>query len=191
MFEFNFPEWDKELFVYLNSKHIPWLDPVMLFLSNQWVWTFVCLAVFLLILFYKKQPDKRAALFYAGGLLSTFLVNNLLKLVFMRPRPGNEDLLKEIIHQLEEMGKSFSFFSSHSSASLFVAMFGTFFFRNTYYGIALFVWAFSVAYSRIYVGKHYPLDVFVGIAFGLLMGYITYWGYRKNYNSISSPSKPK
>ncbi|MDH6342462.1 undecaprenyl-diphosphatase [Parabacteroides sp. PFB2-12] len=181
MFEFNFPQWDRDLFLYLNDKHLPWLDPVMLFFSNQWIWTLVCLAVFLFIFFGRKGQGRRASFFFAGGVLTTLVVNNLLKLVFMRPRPGHEILLKDIMHQLEEMGRSFSFFSSHSASSMCVAMFSALYFKNIYYRVAIFLWATIVAYSRIYVGKHYPLDVFVGILFGLLMGYLAYWTYRKYY----------
>ena len=36
----------------------------------------------------------------------------------------------------------------------------------------MFVWAALVAYSRIYMGVHYPGDVIVGAAVGTLIGII-------------------
>ena len=39
------------------------------------------------------------------------------------------------------------------------------------YGWWMFFWAFMVAISRIFVGKHYLGDVIVGIIVGALAGY--------------------
>ena len=38
----------------------------------------------------------------------------------------------------------------------------------------LMVWAMVMGYSRIYVGVHYPLDVFCGFIFGAFSGYLFY-----------------
>ncbi|MCC8094860.1 MAG: phosphatase PAP2 family protein, partial [Tannerellaceae bacterium] len=84
---------------------------------------------------------------------------------------------------LEETWTSYSFFSGHSSNSFCLAVFTTLYFRNKIYGIAIFAWALAVAYSRIYVGKHYPLDVIVGILFGFLTGWLYYWFYKKYTSS--------
>ncbi|MDR1055639.1 MAG: phosphatase PAP2 family protein [Prevotellaceae bacterium] len=46
--------------------------------------------------------------------------------------------------------------------------------RKRWYGIAIFIWAALVSYSRIYVGKHYPLDIICGVAFGTLVGFLVF-----------------
>jgi undecaprenyl-diphosphatase len=33
------------------------------------------------------------------------------------------------------------------------------------------LWAFAIAFSQVYVGVHYPLDVICGAAIGLVLGY--------------------
>ena len=33
--------------------------------------------------------------------------------------------------------------------------------------IMLYVWAILVAYSRVYLGVHFPIDIFVGILIGV------------------------
>jgi undecaprenyl-diphosphatase len=46
----------------------------------------------------------------------------------------------------------------------------------------LFV-AFLVAYSRIYIGVHYPLDVVSGMTFGALAGLLFFRIWR-NFNGV-------
>ena len=38
----------------------------------------------------------------------------------------------------------------------------------------LLVWSVIVAYSRIYVGVHYPLDILCGLTFGAFAGFLFY-----------------
>jgi undecaprenyl-diphosphatase len=46
--------------------------------------------------------------------------------------------------------------------------------RFKYLIYILIVWAFLMAYSRVYIGVHYPLDIVMGMTFGLLTGYSFY-----------------
>ncbi len=177
MFTLHFPDWDTELFVYLNSKHHPWLDPVMMLLSTYTAWSILCLLVVLFMIYKDRIQGKIAALYLVGGIVVNLVLNTAVKWMFMRPRPGHEEDLLAYFRQLEEAGNGYSFFSSHSSTSICLAVFTTLYFRNKLYGIAIFIWALAVAYSRIYVGKHYPLDVMLGIIFGLFTGWMAYRFY--------------
>lgn len=167
--------WDRELFLFLNSKHTDWLDPIMLFLSSYINWILVC-AIMMAIIYWKAQSWKKVA--SLSLLLSTgvsALLTNLIKLVIERPRPIHNTAWEGQIHAIEEFSKSFSFFSSHSATTFAMALFFFMFFRNNkIYGIAAILWATLVAYSRVYVAKHYPFDVFVGILFGSLIGILGY-----------------
>ncbi len=179
MFDINFPEWDRELFLFLNSKNIPWLDPIMVVLSSYTAWIVVCIVVLGIMIYKDRGRGKVAGIFLIIGVAAALILNNIIKLFIMRPRPGNEDLLQGLFNQLEEAGISYSFFSAHSSSSLCLATFTALYFKNKIYTFAIYAWALAVAYSRIYVGKHYPLDVLVGILFGLLMGWISYKLYSR------------
>lgn len=179
MFDINFPEWDRNLFLYLNGKSHPLLDSIMVVLSTYTAWIVVCVILVGVIIYKDRVKGKIAALFLIGGVSAALILNNIIKLFIMRPRPGHEEALRGLFNQLEEAGISYSFFSAHSSSSLCLATFTALYFKNKIYTVAIYVWALAVAYSRIYVGKHYPLDVMVGIMFGLLMGWISYWYYNR------------
>ncbi|PID69656.1 MAG: hypothetical protein CR989_00530 [Flavobacteriales bacterium] len=58
------------------------------------------------------------------------------------------------------------------------------YFKNLIF-IFLF-WAFLVAYSRIYVGVHFPIDILCGMIFGILsgLGFIPNLIYNATYNWI-------
>ena len=62
-----------------------------------------------------------------------------------------------------------SFTKNHSNIIFFL-----FFRNNRLVGFVAILWALGVSYSRIYVGKHYPFDVLVGILFGVLVGWLAY-----------------
>jgi undecaprenyl-diphosphatase len=70
-------------------------------------------------------------------------------------------------------GGYYGYFSGHSSNSFAMAtFFVVLFVRHFKLFRWLFVVAAFVAYSRIYIGVHYPLDVISGTFFGVLSGWL-------------------
>lgn len=179
MLQITFPAWDRELFLYLNSKHTPWLDPIMYLVSTYTAWALVCTSIIVFMVYRDRIWGQRAAVFMLLGVAINSITNNIIKILIMRPRPSNELDLQDIIHQLGDPDNHYSFFSAHSSNSICLALFSTLYFKNKYYGIIIFAWAMTVAYSRIYVGRHYPIDIVSGILFGLLTGWFSDWLYQK------------
>jgi undecaprenyl-diphosphatase len=55
---------------------------------------------------------------------------------------------------------------------------------------SFFAWAILTGYSRIYLGVHYPSDIFVGIVVGLFWGFIIYkliqYTFKKQFNETVS-----
>jgi undecaprenyl-diphosphatase len=45
----------------------------------------------------------------------------------------------------------------------------------------LFVWASAIAYAQVYVGIHYPLDVFSGALLGIAVGLVTGSFFNKRF----------
>lgn len=177
-------ELDKQIFLYLNSKNSGWLDPIMLILSSYELWTVMFILFGVIIFLCQKKYKIVSVIFYVLSVLLSTALTNLLKLIVQRPRPIHEEVWKGVIHNIEKHSEAFSFFSSHAATTFCIA---TFVFlvckARRYFGYIAYVWAFGVSYSRIYVSKHYPLDVMVGTLFGILIGYV---GYRLLTKYISS-----
>ena len=77
-------------------------------------------------------------------------------------------------------GGKHGYFSGHASNSMAVAVFMSLMLRSKYKYIAyiLVVWAIAMAYSRIYVGVHYPLDILSGMLFGAFSGFLFFKLFR-------------
>jgi len=171
-------EWDQELFLYLNSKNIPWLDPVMLVLSSYEGWILACIVMGAFIYVKSKSWKITTCIAFLLSIAMSGLLTNLVKFIVARPRPIHNEAWEGAIHAIEEYSTSTSFFSSHSATTFTMAVFFFLFVSrnklNRIYGFLAIVWATVVAYSRIYLAKHYPVDVTVGILFGILMGIVGY-----------------
>jgi undecaprenyl-diphosphatase len=64
--------------------------------------------------------------------------------------------------------------SGHAASSFSLAFFLIPLFRNRFRYFTLFIiaWAAMVAYSRVYLGVHYPADIVCGALFGALLGFL-------------------
>lgn len=164
-------EIDKNIFIFLNGFHLPFLDSIMLGITHRLTW--IPLYVYLIYILYVNKTKKPFwlsffTLVFAAG-LSDFLTSGLMKPYFMRLRPCHEPELLSIIHQIGACGGKYGFASSHA-ANTFALSFSFFFLnRNTNPKMSymLIFWAIIVSYSRIYIGVHYPLDIAVGAMVGI------------------------
>jgi undecaprenyl-diphosphatase len=132
-----------------------------------------------LFLLYKKFGLKSLLVFVVVvTLMITFTdqITNVFKRGFERPRPcGEADLIDRIRFIAVRCGK-YGFFSGHSSNSMAAAVFAGLMLKPYYKNLIfiLLFWSAVVAYSRIYVGVHYPLDIVCGLAFGAISGFLFY-----------------
>ncbi|WP_294820083.1 phosphatase PAP2 family protein [uncultured Flavobacterium sp.] len=164
---------DREIFIYLNSLGTEAWDPFWEFITKQVSW----IPVFAIILFLAfKRLGWRHALLVIGMitvlLLLTDQTTNLIKNTFQRLRPGSNPELEGLIRAIQKR-KSFSFISGHASNSMAVAFFlYTVLHPYIKYMGFFFIWPLIFAYSRIYLGLHYPGDILVGYLYGLFTGWL-------------------
>ncbi|MCF7569321.1 phosphatase PAP2 family protein [Sabulilitoribacter arenilitoris] len=171
-------EYDTELFLFLNNLGSePW-DALWRAITNKFIFGSI-LGVVLIFLFQKKFGWKGVLLLMlVCALMITFTdqITNVFKRGFERARPcGNLDIVDQIRFVAVRCGK-YGFFSGHSSNSMAVAIFGGLLLRQYYKNLIylLILVSFIVAYSRIYLGVHYPLDIVCGLAFGAISGFLFY-----------------
>lgn len=171
---------DKSLFVFLNNLGSEPFDAIWLLITNQrnWIPFFLLLAYIL----YKKVNQKQflfVLVFIA--LMITFCdqMTNLIKNNVERLRPCNDIELEGLIRVVKD-SNTFSYFSGHAANSTAAMMFVFLILRQFYkYAYLIFLYPLIFAYSRIYLGLHFPLDIISGYIFGSLTGILFYWIYKK------------
>mgnify|MGYP001352256315 CR=1 FL=1 len=166
---------DKKIFIFLNNLGSEKWDFLFLSLSNK-ITMFLVIIFFIIIHSYKMNINRVLSFmlfFIICVALTDFLHVRLFKNIFMRLRPCWEnDILSQIRPLLLDCGGHYGFISGHAANSAAMVTFLIYCFKNqrTLIKYSLLIWMLAVSYSRIYLAKHYPLDVLFGISFGFLIG---------------------
>ena len=160
----NLPSPDTLLFFFINRDiQNGFFDVIMPFITRRALFIFL---PFCALFFLKDRKKALTALVlgFAALLLADWAANSL-KHLFARLRPCNA---LEGVRALVGCGKSFSMPSNHAvNAFAFMTPFYVLVKNRMRYAFPAV--AALVAFSRIYVGVHYPSDVVVGAAFGVLL----------------------
>ncbi len=168
---------DYFLFSKLNGQwHNSFFDGVIPFIREAYFWIPF---YFFLILFttinFKAKGWYWVLFFAMNAMLSDFVSSDLIKDNFFRLRPCHDPSLADKVRFLVSYCPvSSSFTSSHAVNHFAAAMFIFTTFKkkvSPYWGY-IFLWAFFISYAQVYVGVHFPLDVFCGAIVGVILGYI-------------------
>jgi membrane-associated phospholipid phosphatase len=103
-----------------------------------------------------------------------------LKVTFNRERPGDK-YPNLVFPNSPAHGKSFP--SGHTSLAFSTAAELTIQYKKWYIAVPAYLWAGSVGYSRLYLGKHYASDVLGGAATGIGTAYLSTWLNHKLFKS--------
>jgi membrane-associated phospholipid phosphatase len=151
---------DISLFFFVNQGlQNSVFDIVMPFITKRADLLFAAIIIFS---FYRDW--RKTLLVFALCMIGLVVADgsgHILKLLFERPRPCQN---LEGVRLLVGCGGSFSFPSNHAVNAFAVAAIFSHFFRRS--AIAVFFIAGLVAFSRMYVGAHYPSDVIAGAFWG-------------------------
>ena len=186
-------DYDTELFLFLNNLGTPTWDGLWLFITNK-LFFGSFLAILLFYLFYKKFGLKAVfILIFVVALMITFTdqITNLFKSGFARPRPCGNNVIADQLRFIAVRCGKYGFFSGHASNSMAVAVFGGLLLRPYYKQLIyiLILISLVVAYSRIYIGVHYPLDIICGMVFGAFSGVLfskLAQYFLKRYNNVKA-----
>lgn len=154
---------------------LDWLMPMITSLANYGIFWILLAAVFL---FFKRT--RKIGLSMGIALILGLIVGNLtLKPLIARTRPYDFDpsILLRIPPEHD-----YSFPSGHTLASFEGAV--VIFIYNRKFGSTALILAALIAFSRLYLMVHYPLDVITGAILGSMFALIavrlTNWIFKKN-----------
>jgi undecaprenyl-diphosphatase len=186
-------EWLKEIeqtiLISINSTHSPFLDWLMWWISDKFIWFPFYLLLFVLV--YLKYSLKHALWFTVFGFaavgLADFTANFGFKHTFMRYRPSHHLTLGEKLRFYEMKpsefykGGQYGFISGHATNSFVIAVMFIQQLKPKIKFITpiLLFWALIVCYSRMYLGVHYPTDIIGGALWGSGIALLFHWIYRK------------
>jgi undecaprenyl-diphosphatase len=172
---------DVDVLVWINHTFkSDWMDGFMLFCSGKLTW--LPLYALLLFFLYKSNPKKiwiHLIVLACCIALADQIASSLFKPLVERLRPcHNPEVSNQLFLIKDVCSGQYGFVSSHA-ANVFAVFF--FFYLKAVFEdkkillYLLFVWAFLVSLSRVYLGVHYPGDVLCGALVGIFSSYLIVW----------------
>jgi undecaprenyl-diphosphatase len=186
---------DITLFEIINTHHRLFFDWFFLFVSylgNGWV----MIPLFFVFILWKTPKSRRIRILVvaAVALSVSGVFNTAVKQLVGRPRPSayfvfpspNTAIEQGRSYGVHVVGKRFydhSFPSGHTNTAFTIATLAVFIFGRQFW--PAFVVAIAVAYSRVYMGAHFPLDTLAGACIGSIIVLVVWYGA-----ATVAPQKP-
>ena len=150
-------------------------------IKQNFMWSgTLCLMVFL---WFKRMRGLALVLATALAVSISDFLGATLKEIVARDRPCH---VLANVKDIANCSNSFSFPSNHAINSFTFATIVSCAYKN--FSFFLYILALIIAYSRVYLGVHYPTDILSGALCGILIGYI---GHKYFYRNILAFFKNK
>lgn len=187
-------QWDKWLFIQINNHGTnPFFDVAMPLIRNPLYWAPLYLFLFGFVLMNFKTKGLWWMVFFLSAVALTDLTGTyLFKHTFQRLRPCSDpDFFFHVRLLLKQCG-GYSFISNHAAnhfgmATFFFVTLGHHFKKWAW--VAMF-WAACIAYAQVYVGIHYPLDIFAGALLGIFFGVVIGTFFNKRFGFVIFDNQP-
>lgn len=181
--------WDWALFELLNFDGPTWLDSVMVAISGVAMW----IPLYLLIIYmvWRRYSWRGVvALLVAVGLAmgaadmiaGIFKHSGPLKHVWesfpVRLRPMFTEGLTDVSVVSTKHGL-YGTVSAHAATIVSLALLCSVVVQRKWFTVLMTVVAIAVCYSRIYLACHFPQDILLGTAVGILSGFVGVWLFRR------------
>lgn len=168
---------DRYMLLSLNGSDSLFWDGCMLVYTSMAVWAPLALMLLYVLLKNNNIKDFLLLLFFVAlvVLLTDQISSGFCKPFFARWRPTNDPMLMYAVDIVNETrGGKYGFTSSHAANSFGIATFIMLLIRNKALSISLIIWAAMNAFTRIYLGVHYPGDILAGTVIGVVVGWAVY-----------------
>lgn len=182
----NIIQWDIALFEWINNDlSSVFLDFLLPWMREPYFWVPMYIFIIAFVFFNFGLKAYWFVLFViltAGS--ADMISSRSIKKTIKRLRPCNTEQVHVI--QRVQCGSGYSFTSSHATNHFAVATFLVFTLGQTFKKIKpwLWGWASIIAFSQVYVGVHFPLDVFAGGILGIIIGKVYALLFDKYYGHV-------
>ena len=194
---------DESLFLALNFDGGPCLDRIMTLISGMAIW----IPFYLLILWLVcRRYGWRNTLLFLAALALALVLSDMLCGIFKHSALEGLDIPADSLFAWRHAGLptpnslvhvpagavagKYGTVSSHAATIAAVVVMSAAVIRRrwfTWLGIAA---ALLICYSRIYLAKHFPVDLLLGTGVGILTGLFMLWLYKKSGRGFFKPLDP-
>ena len=173
---------DASLLVAINGWHCPFADQLMWLISGKFSSALILITLLALSL---RKGNWKKTLFLLIAIAIVVLIadrvsSGIIKPIVERLRPTHDPDLQNIVHVVNGYrGGLYGFVSSHAANLFGIATLISLVLRNRGSWLAMMAWAAIVAYSRIYLGVHYPGDILGGTVIGIGVAFFVFWIWKR------------
>jgi membrane-associated PAP2 superfamily phosphatase len=162
--QFRTPRFDDNIMIDLQEHRTPPQTGFFLFVSNHLEYGNIGVPAGLLVggIISNDKEMRQNALYVASSTALSAGLTQLIKVLVKRPRPFIQNIQITPVYR----AGGYSFPSGHSSSSFATATALSAAYPKWYVIAPAFLWAGTTAYSRMYLGVHYPTDVATGAGLG-------------------------
>ena len=182
-------EIDRQLLLAFNGSGSLFIDSLVLVLTNAYTWIAFYLALAYLVIKNNGKWSQIMLVVAASGLcilFSSLVAEGVVKPYVARLRPSLDPSVCNMLHLAKGYTASgYSFFSAHAANTFSIAVFFSLLVRSRVFTIFIMAWSLLNAWTRLYLGVHYPSDVIVGLAYGAFVGIMVYLIFLKLYMIVT------
>jgi undecaprenyl-diphosphatase len=188
---------DERLFLWLNFDGGVVLDSVMSAISGAVMW--IPLYLFIAWAVYRKYDWKSLLAFIVclalamgisdmlcGIFKHTGLLKNLWADFPARNRPMFDIAVRDLTHVVSYAHGPYGTVSAHAATTAAMGILSALALRKRWYSWTIAAIVLLISYSRIYLACHFPQDIALGLAVGLISGGAMYLLWRKLDNLLKN-----